>query len=304
MPFAQPPSPSRVSRKYFLKIFHEMERRKWPKTVVLAEVGPGEARPGDAPSQLHPCNRLIVNLEGEMKKEIMCGRQRQMAVLGEGDCLFLPRMAWCIPHWDTPHLAITLVYPHGFLRVTMSNSSSMAGQRLLTHPSPWAWNTTTAMRTPGTELLKLLEAAALAPGNDGKITYHIVQALLACSIRHLEADHDDPRTQRSSQLWLEAVSYLHNNYADPALTREKVATAMGVHPNYLSAVAAKESDGFYRTLEAIRMERAKHLLSQGKWSIKEIATQCGYASAVHFSHAFRRVAGIAPRKASKQSTGG
>ncbi|WP_157837128.1 helix-turn-helix transcriptional regulator [Geminisphaera colitermitum] len=287
-----------------MDILHEMQRRGWPTRTMLAEMFPGEMRPGDSPAQLHPCNRLTVNLEGRVTREIMSGGQRKTLVLEPGDCLFLPRMAWSIPHWDTPHLAIALVFPHGFLRFSMSNYSWQAGPRLLVQPSPWAWNTSKALGSPGADLLKALEAVTLAPPGDAEMVRHIVLALLSCSIRHLEADSDSPRMQRPAQVWWETVSYLNNNYADPELTREKVATAMGVHPNYLSSLAARESDGFHRTLEAIRMERAKHLLSQGKWSIKEIATQCGYASAVHFSHAFRRVAGIAPRKASKQSTGG
>lgn len=246
----------------------------------------------------------MVNLEGRVAREIMSGGQRRTLVMEPGDCLFLPRMAWSIPHWDTPHLAIALVFPHGFLRFAMSNYSWQAGPRLLIQPSPWAWNTTMAMGSPGADLLKALEAVALAPPGDAALVRHIVLALLACSIRHLEADSDDPRAQRPAQVWWETVSYLQNNYADPTLTRERVAAAIGVHPNYLSALAARESDGFHRTLEAIRMERARHLLREGKWSIKEIAAQCGYANAVHFSHAYRRVAGIPPQKALKREREG
>lgn len=303
MLFAQPPAPGRVSRQYFLEILHEVQHRGWPARTMLAERLSGEGRSDDSPAQLHPCNRLMVNLEGSVSREIMSGGRRETLTMEPGDCLFLPRMSWSIPHWDTPHLAIAVVFPHGFVRFSMSNYSWQAGPRLLVQPSPWAWNTKQAMGSPGTDLLKALEAVTLVSPGDRDLVQHIVLALLTCSIRHLEADSDSPRAQRPAQVWWDAVSYLQNNYGDPGLTREKVAEAVGVHPNYLSAVAAKESDGFYRTLEAIRMERAKHLLGRGKWSIKEIAAQCGYASAVHFSHAYRRVAGIAPRKASRQSTG-
>ncbi len=175
--------------------------------------------------------------------------------------------------------------------------SSQAGPRIVTHPSPWAWNTTLPLSRPGSDLLKALEALTVPPSADAELARHAIQGLLICSIRHLEQDSDHPRVQQPAQVWREAVSYLNNHYSDTALTRDRVAEAVGVHPNYLSSLATRESNGFYRALESIRMTQANHLLKQGAWSVKEVAAQCGYTSAAHFSHAYRRVFGFPPREA-------
>jgi hypothetical protein len=45
---------------------------------------PGERRPGDAPAQLHPCDRLMVNLEGRVARKIMRGGRRETLVMGPG----------------------------------------------------------------------------------------------------------------------------------------------------------------------------------------------------------------------------
>jgi hypothetical protein len=57
----------------------------------------------------------------------------------------------------------------------MSNCSWQAGPRLLVQPSPWAWNTKRAMGVPGADLLKALEAVALASPEDGELAQHIVR---------------------------------------------------------------------------------------------------------------------------------
>lgn len=293
--FPQPPR--RVSRDYFLNVLHEVKRRKWPTRIYVAEALPGENRAGDAPVHLHPCNRLILFLDGEIRYDLMLGRRRRTMLFRKGDCLFLPGMGWNIPHFEMPHLSISVVFPRGFVRFAMVNHSRKAGPRIVTHPSPWAWNTTHAMGSPGADLLKAIETLSTAPTGDAELAKHVALALLNCSIRHLENDSDHPRTQQPKQIWKETISYLNSNYTNPSLTRARVAEAMGVHPNYLSALASKESNGFHRTLESIRMTRANHMLRQGSWSIKEIASQCGFANTAHFSHAYRRLTGVAPRKA-------
>jgi AraC-like DNA-binding protein len=47
-------------------------------------------------------------------------------------------------------------------------------------------------------------------------------------------------------------------------------------------------------LDSIRMEHARRLLRQRRFSIKEIAAACGYANGQYFSRAFKRHCGVAP----------
>jgi AraC-like DNA-binding protein len=45
---------------------------------------------------------------------------------------------------------------------------------------------------------------------------------------------------------------------------------------------------------AMRIERARQLLSDGGFSVREVAALCGYFEETHFSREFKRHVGCAP----------
>lgn len=50
----------------------------------------------------------------------------------------------------------------------------------------------------------------------------------------------------------------------------------------------------HRFLIERRLARAVHLLGDGRWSIAEIATKCGFTHSSHFGHQLKRVFGLSP----------
>ena len=50
----------------------------------------------------------------------------------------------------------------------------------------------------------------------------------------------------------------------------------------------------YRYVTARRIERAGHLLAQGRMAVKEIAVLCGFADQAHLTRVYARETGVTP----------
>jgi two-component system response regulator YesN len=100
---------------------------------------------------------------------------------------------------------------------------------------------------------------------------------------------------RPAQLtWLRVQDYLRDHYAQ-RLTRDSVAARLNLHPNYLSGLCRRQGGiSFQGELQRIRIERAKYLLSQTKFSLEAVATACGFSDSKHLTRAFNRDSGTTP----------
>lgn len=98
-----------------------------------------------------------------------------------------------------------------------------------------------------------------------------------------------------------ATLLMEQNLANP-LTIEEIAGRVNISRRQLDRVFARElgqpPQVFYRSL---RLEFARHLLSQGKYSVTDVAMECGFSDAAHFSRLFKEVFGHPP---SQERTGG
>lgn len=89
--------------------------------------------------------------------------------------------------------------------------------------------------------------------------------------------------------------YLREHFADPELSLESVAGALGVSPVYLSRLVKQETGTtFIALLTQIRISRAVQLLSSTGRSIADIGEAVGYESQHYFSTAFKKVVGVSP----------
>jgi len=87
--------------------------------------------------------------------------------------------------------------------------------------------------------------------------------------------------------------FLDSNYVEP-LSIEKIAKIFRMTPGHLTLVFQKEYGiSPYAYLIALRLDRAKQLLSQGA-SVKEAAISVGYTDPNYFSRLFRKKMGIPP----------
>ncbi len=85
--------------------------------------------------------------------------------------------------------------------------------------------------------------------------------------------------------------------ADPRLSVQHLAGQLRCTPDYLSNRFRREIS--IRLIEHINQERcnlARHLLRTPQWSVKEVATRCGYSDSGYFSRVFSQLEGANPRE--------
>ncbi len=75
----------------------------------------------------------------------------------------------------------------------------------------------------------------------------------------------------------------------------QIADQLSVTPNYLSYEFHRElGQTFTQYITALRLEKARELLSLRMYSVKEIASLIGYSSSKHFSKVFKQQVGLSP----------
>ncbi|MBE6582843.1 MAG: helix-turn-helix domain-containing protein [Ruminococcaceae bacterium] len=88
--------------------------------------------------------------------------------------------------------------------------------------------------------------------------------------------------------------YIHKNYGKN-LTLSSIAKAFGYHPAYISSYFKTRLDiGISRYVSVIRLNNAVQLMRKKKYSVTEIALECGFNSARTFYRAFREEFGCSP----------
>jgi len=93
----------------------------------------------------------------------------------------------------------------------------------------------------------------------------------------------------------QTIQYINQNLAED-LSLQTLATHIGFSQYYFCRLF-KESTGLtpYQYIIQQRIERAKQLLTQDKYSIVDVALQVGFANQSHFCQRFRRITGVSPR---------
>ena len=111
----------------------------------------------------------------------------------------------------------------------------------------------------------------------------------------LRAGHQLGR-RRPPTWYLDGVDRLIAERFHLPLTRDEVATELGINPDHLTRLLRQHRDcGFNELLQRERMARARALLRTGWRSVTEVAQACGYADPDYFSAAFKRRHGHSPR---------
>jgi transcriptional regulator GlxA family with amidase domain len=116
----------------------------------------------------------------------------------------------------------------------------------------------------------------------------------------IAADSWAPRSVgRSATLLAYAKRFIERNVSNEQLDIEAVAKAMGTSTRYIARLFASEGTTIMRYLWRLRLERAKGILTdpESPLRINEVAWQCGFASAAHFSRMFKKAFGVNPKEA-------
>ena len=91
-----------------------------------------------------------------------------------------------------------------------------------------------------------------------------------------------------------AIAYIKNNIGGQ-ITLSDVSEAIGLSPNYVSAVFKKElNKRFSDYITETRIEFAKTLLKSDEYKIYEISDQVGISDSLYFSKLFKKHTGFSP----------
>lgn len=90
----------------------------------------------------------------------------------------------------------------------------------------------------------------------------------------------------------QAVAFMERNYSSK-LTLQDVADYCFVSQWHLSKLLNKQTDkSFYDLLNSIRIEKAKHLLSDPGLKIGDIVELVGFSDSAHFARVFKKLVGV------------
>jgi len=206
-----------------------------------------------------------------------------------GQVLALLPRGWTVEHWDYSCLGLSCVFRQEFVRVI-----TYRYRRLSLPPgAPEVWYHT---HQPPNKLVRaLLDTLSALEFNahqpDTRVA--ILRALLA-AVRDMLATDKPLTCGKARHTWLIVRQYLEDHCQEP-INREDVARVFQMHPNYFSRLCRQqEENGFIELLLRLRMERASRLLRQGRPTVDEVASGCGFRSTSYFIHIFRRHYGISP----------
>jgi AraC family transcriptional regulator, positive regulator of tynA and feaB len=160
---------------------------------------------------------------------------------------------------------------------------------------------------PGTRLLvRYVNAlAAELPGLDERTATAAADVVLELLRAVVEPELPQARTARREALRARARRYVRANLTDQALGPESIARALSVSLRTLHAVFEDTDESVAALVRRARLARCREDLAEPTaGSITEIAFRWGFSDATHFSHAFKREYGMAPRDVRRAATGG
>lgn len=137
----------------------------------------------------------------------------------------------------------------------------------------------------GAFLLQTLSELQMQP--DDQETARLVVLSLLSHCRDLLGS--DIHTASRSRALFEAIRHYIEEQHASALTRESVAQAFYISPNYLSHLFQNTGNvGFNEYLTKTRLEHARQLLKGYDLKIKDIAAICGFMDSNYFCRLFRK----------------
>lgn len=92
-----------------------------------------------------------------------------------------------------------------------------------------------------------------------------------------------------------AKSYIDSHYSNKDLSLDEVSREVDISPYYFSKLFKEETgENFIEYLTNIRLNKAKALLNDSNYSMKQICMEIGYADPNYFSRTFKKNFGVTP----------
>lgn len=100
-----------------------------------------------------------------------------------------------------------------------------------------------------------------------------------------------------SEIVSRMTAYAMEHYSMDITVRELAENVFFMNQNYISHLfAEKKGISFSAFLRKIRIDHAKKLLEEEKWSVTEVASMVGYNDTSQFIRIFRQETGVTPKK--------
>jgi AraC-like DNA-binding protein len=220
--------------------------------------------------------RLEIVLEGQLLDSGIVGEQ---ALMTEHDALFVPAGSWNFPQWREPVTTLSILFGKQQLGFSVQHWDGATLHNLNTEH--------VVRRGPrvGSFLLQALNEMLMQPHEQSTARLIISSLLSHCA----DLLGSQIQTASRSQALFEAIrEHIDTHYASP-LTRESVAQAFYISPNYLSHLFQKSGVmGFNEYLNHTRLEHARALLKGYDLKVKEVAHACGFVDSNYFCRLFRK----------------
>lgn len=259
------------------------------KQTCIAEVHfTGESRPPADAAIKVDFPRLNIVIEGQLY-DLALGDNA--APLQPRDVLYIAGDSWNWPQWQTPCLQLSILFGKQQLEFSLQRWSGEALTLVQKIQVP--------RRGPrvGSFLLQALNEIRMQPQEQQ------TARLIATSLISHCADllSSQIQTASRSQALFDAIrEYIDSHFAEP-LTRESVAQAFYISPNYLSHLFQKSGVmGFNEYLNHTRLEHARRLLKGYDLKVKEIAHACGFVDSNYFCRLFRKNTDRSPSEYRRQ----
>lgn len=229
--------------------------------------------------------RLEILLEGQLTDAAL---SEPMLAL---DALYVPAGGWNFPQWQSPVTTLSILFGKQQLGFSVQQWD---GQQLKNMAKQHV-----ARRGPrvGSFLLQTMSEIQMQPQEQQ------TARLIATSLISHCADllSSQIQTASRSQALFDAIrEHIDSHFAEP-LTRESVAQAFYISPNYLSHLFQKSGVmGFNEYLNHTRLEHARRLLKGYDLKVKEIAHACGFVDSNYFCRLFRKNTDRSPSEYRRQ----
>ncbi len=232
--------------------------------------------------------RLEIVLSGQLAD---AGLHGDCVHMNGMDALYVPAGGWNFPLWHQPATTLSVLFGKQQLGFSVqqwdgNQLKNVAKQHV-------------ARRGPrvGSFLLQTMNEIQMQPQEQQ------TARLIATSLISHCADllNSQIQTASRSQALFDAIrEYIDTHFAEP-LTRESVAQAFYISPNYLSHLFQKSGImGFNEYLNHTRLEHARRLLKGYDMKVKEIAHSCGFVDSNYFCRLFRKNTDRSPSEYRRQ----
>lgn len=232
--------------------------------------------------------------EGNRQKITRIGEQKSEKSQLQGEFWICSAQTSGLWAWDSIDQSLMFVLqPHALNRIAAEVSEGAVDQVELL-------NTISACDPQINAIARLFQAELDGCGIGGSLyTESLAQVLIIHLLRHycvLQAKVQPNSDGLSAQRFQSVLDYIHS-YLDQSLHLAELAAVAGMSQYHFCRLF-KQSVGSapYQYVLQQRMEKAKELLCQGKYTIAEISLLVGCADQSRFAKHFKRHFGIAPSR--------